>query len=141
MATERAAFWQAVGLAPADPAVKLVLADWLEERGERPGDLVMAYALRWCAARGKHPGRDALGRWWWGREPDRRRGKNWPHQLPALLFRAIPRSQLVAGPRCLSSGEHPAYPYCVVGHYLHELQTVTAIPGLPWTLPADGRGV
>src|SRR5262249_48658038 len=37
--------------APEDPAPKLVLADYLEEKG----DVATAYALRWCVAHDRWP--------------------------------------------------------------------------------------
>jgi uncharacterized protein (TIGR02996 family) len=51
-ATDFDALWAAVPAAPMDQAPKLILADYLEERGRDPH---LARGLRWCAANGKWP--------------------------------------------------------------------------------------
>ena len=48
------ALWAGVLASRDDAAAKLVYADWLDDRAERPE---LAYALRWCAKRCKHPAR------------------------------------------------------------------------------------
>ena len=48
-----AALFAGVLDSPRDPLPKLVLADWLDERGEP----ALAHCFRWCAAYGRHPGR------------------------------------------------------------------------------------
>jgi uncharacterized protein (TIGR02996 family) len=50
--TEFDQLWAAVEAGPADQAPKLILADWLQERGDQPD---LEAGLRYCAARGKWP--------------------------------------------------------------------------------------
>lgn len=73
---------------PADPAPKLVLADWLEER-----DLTdLAFAYRWAGRRKRHPDVTEARRYYsWGTLLQGRRGGGqrkpvYPHQLPPLIF-------------------------------------------------------
>lgn len=83
MSDEEKAFWNAIKVNPADHLAKLVFADWLQERGERPA---LEYALRWAGVRGRHPlvttGR-GLASW-----ATLRKGQHrpvWAHQLPRLV--------------------------------------------------------
>ena len=46
-----AAIFRTVLDSPTDPLPKLVLADYLDERGEP----LLAHGFRWCAAYGRHP--------------------------------------------------------------------------------------
>ncbi len=62
-----AAFWAAVEAAPDDDLPKLVLADWLDERGDPRGA-----CLRWVVAAHKRPAFDWIDTktWdWWSRTP------------------------------------------------------------------------
>jgi uncharacterized protein (TIGR02996 family) len=54
------ALWRHVLAAPADDAPKLIAADYLDERGERP---FLALGLRWCVANGRWPAIDR--QYWW----------------------------------------------------------------------------
>jgi uncharacterized protein (TIGR02996 family) len=83
--TEREALWRAVVANPADAAPKLILADWLQERG---AEADLERGLRWCAANGKWPARFGVfdkDQWefFWSPKPDRR------HTLPRDVWRAI----------------------------------------------------
>jgi uncharacterized protein (TIGR02996 family) len=51
MADTHQAFLDDIAKSPADSTIKLIFADWLEERGESD----LAFAVRWLAARGKWP--------------------------------------------------------------------------------------
>lgn len=83
---DAAALWREIEADPS-PDPKRVLADWLEERGELPD---LAYALRWCAARGRHPHRSPQGRYFtWGtvsvvRGKPRRAGS--PQEVPRIVY-------------------------------------------------------
>ena len=46
------AMWKAIAIHPREDTPKLALADWYEE--DAPASR-LAYALRWCVARGKWP--------------------------------------------------------------------------------------
>jgi uncharacterized protein (TIGR02996 family) len=77
---DEASFWAQVRQAGADPAPKLVFADWLQERG-RDG---LAHALRWCAARGRHPHVSPAGKSvYWQRGS---RGARGAFNLPGPVF-------------------------------------------------------
>jgi uncharacterized protein (TIGR02996 family) len=79
-AFREAAFWAEVRGLPADPAPKLVFADWLAERGRDP----LAHALRWCAARGRHPHVSPAGKSvYWQRGS---RGARGTFNLPGPVF-------------------------------------------------------
>ncbi len=96
VSTDFAALWASVEAAPKDDAPKLVLADWLQERGERPD---LERGLRWCVANGKWP-RDAgvnkgtyLKRYWWvGPKEDGPRR----YQLPPNIDHALMESGAVS---------------------------------------------
>lgn len=80
MTTDKTALWAAVLAAPADAAPKLVLADWLEERG---ADEPTALALRFCVAGGYWPVWQWSRRWIWGVDyrPDGFRSSTIPNYL------------------------------------------------------------
>jgi uncharacterized protein (TIGR02996 family) len=73
MTDEFSQLWAGVMAAdPLDAAPRLILADWLAERGRDPD---LERGLRWAAAMGwwpKPPQRDG---WWWGTYV---RDANWP---------------------------------------------------------------
>lgn len=85
-------FLAAVEAAPADPGPKLVLADWLDEHGHSKD----AYALRWMAARNKHPRRLASGLWKWRMVHTTAAAKK-PHNLCGILFSRPIRRLLESG--------------------------------------------
>jgi uncharacterized protein (TIGR02996 family) len=87
---DEAAFRNAIFAAPDDPLPKLVLADWLDERGDPRGA-----CLRWVVAHGVRPVHDAIeNTWdWWSRPP--REPDYYPDQdvvaavLPEKLFKRL----------------------------------------------------
>jgi hypothetical protein len=94
-----AAVWPLPGQISGDPepparlaAMRLVYADWLEERGDP-----RAGAQRWMAAKGKFP-RYAGSTWdWWafGDHPDSK-----PEDLPGDIWRRLPGAPLKSSPNC-----------------------------------------
>jgi uncharacterized protein (TIGR02996 family) len=87
MTPEEKAFWAAIKAAPADHLAKLVFADWLAERSERPA---LEYAMRWAGVRGRHPlvtPARGLASWAFLRKGQHRPA--WPHQLPRLVYERL----------------------------------------------------
>ncbi len=70
---------------PNEPAPKLVYADWLEEHKGDPG-LTLAYALRWCARRGRHPFGCRGGNWYWVRAYKNMKTLPQPQYIPAVVY-------------------------------------------------------
>jgi hypothetical protein len=105
------ALWQDLATLSHGDHLRLILADFLEERGrgphylggvgfDVPSDEDLAYALRWAVARHKRPLRGEQ-RWEWhsaGRHFDE------PEYLPPLVLQATP-----AVTRCIARSLPEAY--------------------------------
>jgi uncharacterized protein (TIGR02996 family) len=121
---------------PADPAVKLIFADWLDENGQPD----LGYAYRWMARRGFRPGdrvRPLVRKpwaWWHPRSleledpAERPYVQRCPHAvLPMLVFRALGGAE--------KFGAHvwyQTYRECVgaLADALRWLRTLAALEGL-----------
>jgi uncharacterized protein (TIGR02996 family) len=92
--TDEHAFQTALDENPANHAMRLVFADWLEERGDW-----RAAGYRYMGAHQKFPAFErhpmqGYGRWAWNRSTDRR-GDSWsgPSYVSTRIFRAISHYQ------------------------------------------------
>jgi uncharacterized protein (TIGR02996 family) len=78
-------FLAAIEADPANPEPKLLMADWLEENDVYPE---MQYALRWMAARGRHPKRETDTWYWLYETDDAETNARKPHLVPRRFHRA-----------------------------------------------------
>jgi uncharacterized protein (TIGR02996 family) len=82
------ALWAGVLADPSAGLPKLVLADWLEETG----DPAFAFALRWCVARRKWPGRKAGRRCEWADGWSKDSARHLPTPVYVSLDTSFPRA-------------------------------------------------
>ena len=127
-----AALFKGVLDSPRDRLAKLVLADWLDERGEP----VMAHGFRWCAAYGRHPeftinGRVQSRRPKWESSRDYTHGGKWaPWWLPDIVGQSVAPTYKVGG-ELFEPGERPRM---VWGHFAAlaaSLEEIAAVVRLP----------
>ncbi len=128
------ALWAAILAAPADDLPKLVLADYLDERGQERD----AAALRWCVARQRWPRitrRQAMFIWYADPSMDH------PGRPDEVARAMLPLTFLLVGQQCercadferLVGGGGVAYrtlPDAVgyLGYVLAELRSLTGMP-------------
>ncbi len=98
--------WKAIARQPGEDTPKLALADWYDDHGQPD----MAFALRWCVAKGKWPYRSrysklAGGSWW------PRKSQPCPYNLDRWLMRAVEPS----GYACLCGSAEQAVKRLAVG--------------------------
>jgi uncharacterized protein (TIGR02996 family) len=113
---------QAVIDHPTDHARKLILADWLEEKGN---GAVLTFAMRWCGIHGRHPGYTPHRKFY--RWATLLRGQNnpaWPHQLPRIVYAAFrPKPASMNGVRFRSAEQA----FVQLGRALEQLREAVAI--------------
>jgi carbon storage regulator len=80
---EEAAFLQAIAEDPADEGVRLVFADWLQERGDPLGEFIRTQCqrVRLPAGDGRRKGLEQRERALWGEH-----GAAWRARLPPVLW-------------------------------------------------------
>ena len=112
-----AALFRTVLDSPRDPLPKLVLADYLDERGEP----VLAHAFRWCAAYKRHPeyGPAALAPGWWRSSTGHDECELTPEFLPDLVAHAMPNAH--------DRGDHWAN-FAALADALETLAAVVRLP-------------
>lgn len=123
--TFRAMLLELAEKGPPDKDVLPILADWLEERGELPD---LAYALRWCAARGRHPHRSPRGRYFtWGAVSVARGGSRkagTPHEVPRVVYDRL-------RPRRYPRYRDVRHAYLALARALRTLRDAVEIGGRP----------
>ena len=141
------ALWSAVLASPSDDLPKLVLADYLEERGEDRD----AAALRWCVARGRWPRitrRQAMFIWYADSTLDH------PGRPDEVARAMLPLAFLVVGQQCERYADferrvggggvaHRSLRDAIwyLGYILAELRSLTGLPANAEQSAAADRGI